>query len=472
MNLNEEQKKTQISSSHRLISLVERLRHQLDTMDGRGSNYTIVHEDYFVNEILGKLENKLNTTISKRQSALLKRIKGKFGNHNSNKLTAVEYAAEALFDGYFFKNNEQYINRSETVSIISENINKHKEIILAMPVLSRKPFSPIKNKGYFPDIGEINTLLRCAKLAKLISNISNYPCKFIILADGNKYNRACKTPYEVVDLYQQSLNYWVKYLHIDDFVEVVDYEKWISDDSVDDWDFKRHVLNKRLYHELSSKYDRFFDANNPQKTFQYIQNDDIGKQLSHTYWSIITSVNYHSLFPDWHKEKQIFTRENQNFYVSFIASLNFQIDRLKKSHLFSSDIVGALAYDAIDTIFNMRKEAWEAAKQYVSISLTDRKLNTIYNKLPSVLKLTIHAKKGEYNFISTNAKDYAMTAQHTVAGIKNESESISVDYKYRLFRESEDHTKIYISSGDKKGKEFDPLYEMNKINQPMYYIKD
>jgi len=469
MLLNEEQKKSQISDSHRLIQLTNKLRHKLDTNDGYGRHYELVDSMYFFNEIVAKLEDKLNVSVARRQSALLKRIKTKTSGYDGDKLTSIEYAAEVLFDSYFFKNNDEYVNRTETVRLIKESITKYKKIILLMPIMSRKPFSPIKNKGIFPDLGEINTLLRCAKVAKIISNTSGFPCEFLVLADGNKYNKACKTPHEVVRLYQQSLEYWVNYLNVSEYVKIKDYETWIGNEE-GDWKFKRDKLYEITYIDISKNYDKVFTPTNLNSIYDTLKNDTIGEQLAYTFWSIITSVNYTSLYPEWIHGNQIYTRENQNFYISFISSLHYSLNKVSKSHLFFSDLVGDMSYSAHDRVMNMRHEAWEAAKRYVAISLTDRQLNTIFQKIPTAIKLTIHAKTGEYNFISTNQKCYGMTAQHTVSGIKDNNESLVVDYKYRLVREAEHQSGVYIKPSTYIGDSFDPLYEMSLIKQPVYYI--
>lgn len=47
----------------------------------------------------------------------------------------------------------------------------------------------------------------------------------------------------------------------------------------------------------------------------------------------------------------------------------------------------------------MRKEAWEAAKKYVAISLLDRELNSIKAINPNAIKFTIHAKPNELRLL-------------------------------------------------------------------------
>ncbi|TCJ93951.1 hypothetical protein EV694_2185 [Volucribacter psittacicida] len=285
------------------------------------------------------------------------------------------------------------------------------------------------------------------------------------MADGKKYNRACLTPNCIIDLYQKSLKYWVEYFHINEFVEIVDYESWLSRDKF--YLSEREETNKNIYTKISKEYDPHFDPARLDISFGKINNNSIGEQLKYTFWSIITSVNYHSIF----QQDQYITYNNevQNFYISFIFSLNFSIEKIKKSHLFSSHLIGDFSLNHTELIIKMRYEAWEAAKKYVAISLTDRKLNTIFTKIPTAIKLTIHGKRGEFNFISTNCKNYSLTAQHTTGSIHFKRDEVMIDYRYRIERDADSETEIYVYPSETSEEKFDPLYEMYKIKQPFYY---
>lgn len=474
MILNKEQRRTQISSSHRLIEMTKKIRHRLSIEEVHGKDFEYIDCDYFCNWIIPELQYKFNTSISKRQTALLRRIRDKKSNYGVNRLTAYEYAAEALFDSHFFKNNNKYVTPEYTVDLIKKSIEHKDKIYLVMPILSRKPISPIKNKGYFPDLGEINTLLRFAKIAKIISNISNFECEFLVLADGNKYNRACGTPKNIVDNYQMSLNYWINALNISDIVKICDYEEWVLENKENNFIDKRESMYISIYNSLSRKFDSMFCCNDLNSTLGKInQVSDLGNQINYTYWSILTSVHYDSLYGKINYKDIYHNREIQNLYISFISSLSEPISRIRSSHLFSYENIGEKASYASSLVKEMRFEAWQAAKKYVAISLTDRKLNTIYAKLPAALKLTIHGKKNEFNFISSTQKDFSRTAQHTVGGIRKIKGDICIDYKYRLERECGNEKKVYISpSYIKKDDNFDPLHEMSLLRQPIYYLSN
>ncbi|MFZ7261706.1 hypothetical protein ACLSZR_02435 [Avibacterium avium] len=99
------------------------------------------------------------------------------------------------------------------------------------------------------------------------------------------------------------------------------------------------------------------------------------EQLKYTFSSILASVNYIDLYGN-DLLSIYFDQDIINFYISFILSLEMDLKDINNSYMFSNHLVGELSTRAKDLIYIMRKSAWEAAKRYVSISLTDRKLDT------------------------------------------------------------------------------------------------
>ncbi|MFZ7258872.1 Pyoverdine/dityrosine biosynthesis protein, partial [Avibacterium avium] len=113
-----------------------------------------------------------------------------------------------------------------------------------------------------------------------------------------------------------------------------------------------------------------------------------------------------------------------------------------------------------------RKSAWEAAKRYVSISLTDRKLDTLYLEDNRFIKCTIHKKQKEFNFITTSKGDYSRTAQHTVGGL---TKKFSVNYRYRIEREDLNEQAVYLKYNSQDNND-SPLNLISLNKQPIYYI--
>lgn len=283
--------RSQISSSHRLIESTKKLRHRLDLNGGIGENFSFIEQDYFIKNILHRVKEEAEFEIGKRLQAIIHRIE-----KTNKQSSTIDYAVEALFDSYFFKNNERYVNRENVSKILKKSIDESDKITIVMPILSRKPISPIKNKGYFPDLGEINTLIRCYSISKIISILSEKTCEFIILSDGNKYRRACHTPPHTVDLYQTSLKYWIKELNLSNFIKVVDYEKWIYSYDRFLWENDRVEIYNDYYKSISCQLDNIFSSDNSLLSLNNLESYDLRGQLNYTFQSIITSVNYHSLY--------------------------------------------------------------------------------------------------------------------------------------------------------------------------------
>lgn len=333
-----------------------------------------------------------------------------------------------------------------------------------MPILSRKPLSPIKNKGIYPDLGEINTLLRIYSISKIISILSNCECQFIILSDGNKYRRACLTNKKIVDDYQKSLKYWIDKLKLSQHIKLIDYEEYIHSQKTNNLTEERNFLYNKKLQELSNTFDNFFNPKDLNTLTKLYNLNSLSHQLHYTFWSIITSVNYNNLFSIDNDISLYKNNEIQNFYISFISSLHLPVEKAIRSHIFRKDIIGEISHYKTELLVEMRKSAWEAAKRYVAISLTDRELNLL-NINNNLLKFTIHGKSNEFNFISTNRKNISITAQHSVAGF--DFTSGEVNYKYRIEREHNLEQAIYIKNSFSR--EFNPLDLISNINQPIFY---
>lgn len=219
---------------------------------------------------------------------------------------------------------------------------------------------------------------------------------------------------------------------------------------------------------MSFKYDKFFDFGDLNK-IKYINIDLEWKQLCYTFFSIITSVNYESIFNQKFINDVYFNKDIQNFYISFISSLDMNIKDITNSHLFRYELIGDFYFNKEDIVSTMRKEAWEASKRYVSISLVDREIDTLFLEKNYFLKCTIHRKEKEFNFISTSKKDYCRTAQHSVAGLDN---NLNLSYRYRIERDTKQEKRIYFEFDYNTKNTFNPMNLLSVSNQPIYYISN
>ncbi|WP_445495353.1 L-tyrosine/L-tryptophan isonitrile synthase family protein [Photorhabdus sp. SF281] len=224
-----ERMKAQISSRHLLIELTRELRYSLYFFGDVNVRSEYISADYFLDEFISLLQNIMNKSISQRQSATLIISRNLQNEYEVKNIGISEVVSESLFDNYFFKIKKHYTPRNYIRDQVKKCLNKEEKIELLLPILSRKPFSPIKNRGGLADLAEIQTIIRCAKLGHLTNNLSPTGCKFTILSDGLKYNRACGTPSHIVQEYQNSIIFWIKKLGVEDVINFQDYESWIEE---------------------------------------------------------------------------------------------------------------------------------------------------------------------------------------------------------------------------------------------------
>lgn len=478
--LSEEQMKSQISSGHRLINLVRNKKFGLYSEKDFLSNAIHIPPNYIINNLIPSFTHGMNETISSRVNAAISRARKNASEYSVKTCGLYEFIAEELFNNWWYKPNTSNFSRVLARDKVKSLIENNKKIRMYIPILSRKPLNPVKNRGNYPDIAEIHTLVRFAEAAQVINTLSPTGAEIVIMSDGQKYKRACGTPNNIVDSYQSSLIYWIELLEIGDVVRLENYENWVLS-GIGNNDFNHRENN---YHSTTDKlhhqYSTFFAAENLDRSIEYISSlSNVGKQLSFTFNSILSSLSYQSFNSMFSKNSEhrsdlnIYSDEGQKLYLLYLSSLHRDLSENNIRGV-NFDNYGYLSPSEVSNLFcNMRKEAWEAAIRYVSISLTDRDLN-INNRIePDSIKLTIHPKKNELHFITATRKDANMTAQHCVGGFEKTSTGHRVNFKYRLNRECNNELPVIIetiSNNEHNVNKYGPLLPMSKQNQPLFYI--
>ncbi len=477
--LNEEQRQSQISSGHRLVKLTRMKRFHLYQHEEFHAKALRVPAEYWLDHFLPALRARMNETITQRVNAAIVRARTHAKSYGVDKPGAAEFVAEAFFDNVWYKIRENNVSRPALRDQIRAILARGECLNLHLPIFSRKPFSPIKNRGPFPDLAEIHSLTRCAEAAQVINALSPTGCRITVLADGFKYNRACRTPDSFVNAYQSGLAFWVAHMDIADIVNVVNYEQWISDRLPTPLLERRPGLYERHIRDLTEAYSPLFDPDDLTHSMTAMERaGDIGNQLAFTFWSIVTSVYYEDLFAfagGTSPYERHYGDDVQRLYVAYTSSLHRPLGTLSRrsEHL---PFLGYLPPGSCADLFRtMRQSAWEAAIRYVAISLTDRDLNVLRVIEPDAIKLTVHGKKGEVHFLSATQQDAAMTAQHSTGGLGGSPTAAKITFRYRLERESHGEIPILIQRLPKTAfhrARFGPLFDLQTIDQPIGYVAD
>ncbi|POZ63115.1 hypothetical protein C2I19_04715 [Chromobacterium alticapitis] len=474
--LNEEQRRSQISSGHRLIRLVRQKRFHLYSKAEFHTRAVRLPADYWLHHFVPALRAGMNETMAQRLSAAVARARRNAGLYGVAKPDVAEFIAEAFFDNWWFKAKEDNMSRVTLRDRVRELIAQGKPIRLHLPILSRKPFSPVKNRGPLPDLAELHTLARCAEAAQVIHALSPTGCQFVILADGFKYNRACRTPDAFVAAYQDGLRYWIEQLGIGDIVKLENYEQWVTAGIPAALAEERTRRYQTHCLALEERYGEHFDADELDEGMAALERlDDVGGQLSFTFWSVVGSVYYEELFAlaetDSFADRH-YGDEVQQLYIAYLSSLhrNLAEYRFQGLHL---PMLGYFPPERTRELFRaLRRRAWEAAIRYVAISLTDRDLDVVRRIDGDAIKLTIHGKKGEVHFLSATKQDVNMTAQHCCGGVAASAEGAKLTFRYRLERESLGEVPVLIERLPDTAfyrEKYGALHALQKLDQPICY---
>ncbi|MFS8099530.1 L-tyrosine/L-tryptophan isonitrile synthase family protein [Lentzea alba] len=466
--LNAEQRRSQISGGHRLISQVRSKPFQLYSQREFASKSVAVDAKYWVDEVMPALAHAVSRAAAARVDAALGRARKQAKEYGVSRPGAAELVAEALFDGKWFKAKKEHFGRAELRDQVLGMISAGRPVELVLPLFSRKPFSPVKNRGRAPDTAEIHSLARCAALAHTLNALSPTGAVFRVLADGRKYNRACRTPDDLVLDYQDSLRVWVRELGAADVLKICDYEDWVRDGITSShWD-QRASRYAEWVVSLERDYTPFFDETDPVPSLDAMTaTDDIGSQLAFTFWSIATSTCYSSFrqarddaFAGLLDRDQVI-----DAYGHYVTSLRRPLSEVAPR----ADIGFEIDHGAL------RREAFSAACRYVAISLADRDLNVLRTVTPDAVKLTIHGKPGELHFVTATSRDANMTAQHCTGGYDFEDGEAKPTFRYLVEREAAGEIPVLVSGARHRAAADDRYRALARLEtglQPITYVND
>ncbi|MFF9019962.1 L-tyrosine/L-tryptophan isonitrile synthase family protein [Streptomyces eurythermus] len=471
-DLHAEQRKSQISDGHRLIRSVRRQPFALYSQSEFATKAVAIDADYWLDCVVPTVRAAVSRAAAAKVDAALARARKRHGEYGTTRPGAPEVIAEALFDAKWFRTKKDHLTRTELRDRIRGVITRGEPVQLVFPVFSRKPYSPVKNRGTSPDTAELHSLACCAALAHVIDALSPTGCRFTILADGRKYNRACRTPDRVVEEYQSTLRDWIAELGASEVLRVTDYERWLRDG------LPGPLLRARAQHyaawenRLLTTYGPLFDATDPQASLAGLTgHDEVAAQLLHTFWSIATSTDYEA-FAGLREEHRGWTDEARRAYAYYVASLPRRLSR----HGGRPDmgLAAGAGNDVTALHRTLRDEAWRAACRYVAISLTDRDLNLIRELAPDAVKLTIHGKPAELHLVTATSKDANMTAQHSTVGYSVRGGQAKPTFGYLVDRESRGEIPVLIKGTPRHidDARYRSLARLEAAGQPIAYVDD
>ncbi|MGJ8525853.1 hypothetical protein LMG33818_001600 [Halomonadaceae bacterium LMG 33818] len=452
---------TPITNGNRVLDMAERKKDLLYTACEFRKKALTVSTEFIFEKTIPQLVNLMERNVAHRLTNAAMRATRNSSIYNVKKAGALEIATEILFDSKIIKVAADKNSRSYVHKKLKFLDNNSLTLSIGLPLFSRKPISPVKNRGHLPDIGDIHSLMRCAELAKLLSWMYDYDVHLDIYADGFKYQRACGTPDNIISDYQEGLKFWAIKLGIDNYIRVIDYEKAVINTIEDEKKDFREAMFLDTYHFLYKQSESFFSPNDLKKSFHHIvSNVSHGSELRYIFFSIASSVFYKTENLGF----CLIQRDDvaQQNFTEFLAILNLEL----------KGNIGKITSRST-LVESMILEVWNAALKYVAISLTDRQLDIWHKLQPEGIKLTIHGKPDEIQIRPTNSRFPAMTSQHSVGGLKFTKTGTKITSEYRIERESDKEIPVLF---EKSSCEINNNYDSNIIkrmkilDQPFCYV--
>lgn len=428
-----------------------------------------VSPSFWMDTFLPLLRRSASANVASRLTTAAKRARDKAGVYGVTRPGSTEVAAEVLFDRQLVKPREKNFSRASMHQHLVHLQRSQTPVRLSLPLFSRKPVSPLKNRGPYPDLSEIASLLRCYELAKMLSSIHEADTEFLIFADGHKYRRACGTGAEHVDLYQNALQYWCHELGIDSLVKVLDYESEVHSAIGMEAAAARETQYEDLRETLAAQYDQHFNPHAPELSLATLKAMSAeGEQLSFTFKSIASSVDYRTerLGERIKRGEDDATRLHQAHIAHLLTDLRSDV----------SETTAELSAEDYDALVALREEAWRAAVRYVAISLVDRMLDVWTVLTPSGIKMTIHGKPGEVQIRPTHSDYASISAQHCVGGLMLGEHGTKVTYRYALEHEHGGDVPLLFEEPLVHGASTtaplpDPIQKMIDTHQPVCYLR-
>jgi hypothetical protein len=452
---------SRISDGHRLLRYVEQHRDALYDSRQFHRTATTLPAGQVMQRLVPALRAQISRRACDRITAAVQRAHHHAALYDVKQAGVAECIAEALCDPWSFRMRPEHLPRIQLRNRIATLMRSHRPIDLVLPVFSRKPLSPVKNHGPWPDLAELASLAQLAGAVQVASALSPNGCRIVLLADGHKYRRACQTPAAQVDGYQQALQSWISALGVQDQLVLHDYEAGLSEELLGVPPGTREATYRARAADLTATYRPALDLDDLTGTLHRLAQGDAGATaLGAALSSLLTSVRYSALADQSDPDRR------QNAYLHHLLHLHAPLE------------VAAARWQGPETphevrwlLESLRHEAWDAAIHYVAISDTDRRLQVLRHHWPQAIKLTIHAKPGELHCITTSRRNINMTAQHGCGGLLFGSGGAVIDVRYRIEREAEAQVPVLIGA-DASQHGAGPLAALHAATQPFFYTND
>ncbi len=281
-------------------------------------------------ELLPLLLKASDEFVKSRVNAAKRRARKYHARYNlssPDKVGLAECIVELMYDRQFLKGKKSNYCYKTLLYQVKQRVNRQQAVQMILPALPFKSPSVLKCFGSQPDLCEIHFLLSLYEITKAIDclyreykNSANVMASFLVICDGNRFNKICHVSGKEVDAYQKKVQFWIDKLNIQDYVKLTDYTSSIENrlpKEAYQQKIKQREDNITLYKTVMLP---LFDPSQIQQSICHAISADPFPEGSHPdgrfiplFRSLIHTINYPCLLE--------FTNHNWNVYKQLYCYL-------------------------------------------------------------------------------------------------------------------------------------------------------
>lgn len=326
-----------------------------------------------------------------------------------------EIAAEFLNSNSVRKGPAEYFPREQVRAALSEK-SANVPLRLVLPSYSIKTLRYLKTNTSGPGSAEMFGLLNLMRITKALQHILNRACKFIILSDGLRFQKALGHSIKEVKFYQDSLYQLITALKLEKWIELHDYENYLQ--SV--LDREAITTRTRLYHETVEQYRRLmlpvFNPSEVDESFarmvaidpDFDDNNPYGEgRFVALFRSLLFSINITDILSDAEDPAEL----ERALFSDIFNTRDAHLGKRRSAIIF---------------------QALHASIEYMARIKMDRVVpDNITKAIPSAIRCTIHPKPGQLALISVNQRT-RIEPWHGVGYLKKDKSKINLGVDFRI----------------------------------------
>lgn len=415
-----------VISSHFMGELCRDSRLELYDDDQFLSKSVTISARAVSDSLLPSLRRASDVFAAERASAARRRAVencARYGLDDPRKLGPAEFITEVMFDRQFRRGPRETCSRQHVRCTVAQRIAAGVPIDMVIPALPYKLSCPLKARGHRPDLAEANFMLGLYEIAAAVEMLYREACpegpapmaRFTVVSDGSRFNRLVNEPDAVVEAYQKDLHEWIARLHLDGYIEVIDYHVLLRDRLPKAEREAKEALRMQALHQYAETMWPVFDPCNMTASLAAARQIDPDPEQANPggrFVSLMKSLVFTINYPSLHRFEAQSAQRFRTLYHELTGHIFQPFTRLTAAELrgFEEEGERRPAFPVMPGEKEylrqaMLREVWAATIAYIAEIKSDRELASepIATCLPDHVRWTIHAKPGQLGLLTPAA---------------------------------------------------------------------